>query len=376
MTLQHYRIIPALPKAHYLAFIALLLVCLVASACGSPTPVVTEAADPTDSVQEPPLDTETPPVKDPISAFTPVVPRLFFVLPPGNDVSLVADVESALNEFSVQEGFSLEVVQSLSPEQLIEDVQMVVSLPPDPGLAEMAAAAQDVRFLAIEIPDLVQASNLTTIYLPENRPDQQGFIAGVIAALVTPDWRVGVISNSDTDEGVAARTGFMNGVTYFCGTCRQIYPPFIDSENQLIQYPIFIELPSGSTAEAWRSAADYLISRSVQTIYVYPGVADESLLVYLAQAGIRLVGGTPPTEKLTENWVASVMLNPSLSLFSLIENAYQNQVMEGISASLQIEHVNPQILSPGRLQLANSILDELLSGHIETSDIDEEQELP
>jgi hypothetical protein len=100
------------------------------------------------------------------------------------------------------------------------------------------------------------------------------------------------------------------------------------------------------------------------------------LLDYLGQAGIRLVGGTSPAENLTENWVASVMLNPSLSLLSLIESAYQNQEIGVISASLQIAHVNPDILSPGRLQLADSILAELLAGYIETRDPEEELDLP
>jgi hypothetical protein len=103
-----------------------------------------------------------------------------------------------------------------------------------------------------------------------------------------------VISVSDTAEGIAARTGFINGVVYFCGTCRQIYPPFFDSQNQLIQYPLFVELPSGAAENEWEAAADSLLSRSVDTIYVAPGAGGESLLSYLAQAGVKLVGGSPP----------------------------------------------------------------------------------
>ena len=361
-------------QARWLPFTLLILISLIIAACTGEAPVLPLPSELPPEVSEPLRDTETPPAEQTAHTPTPTIPLVLLLAPPGSDPAQLAEIQPILAELATQEGYTLEVRPTLTSEQISESVQMVVSLPPDPGLERLAAAAGSTRFLAIGIPDLAQAANLSSIFPQDNQPDQQGFMAGVIAALVTPDWRVGVISVSDTVDGIAARTGFMNGVVYFCGTCRQIYPPFFDSQNQLIQYPLFVELPSGAADNEWESAADTLLGRGVETVYVYPGAGGESLLSYLAQAGVRLVGGTPPVEGLAENWVASVAPDPSFSLFSLLQKAVQGQEIPGNSSALQIAHINPDLLSPGRQKLAESVLDDLLAGYIEAGTVEGEQD--
>jgi hypothetical protein len=363
-------------QARRLTFTLLVMISLIITACTAETPVIPLPSEPPPEVSETLRDTETPPAEPPAPTGTPAIPQVLLLAPPGSDPAQVAQIQPILEELTTQEGYTLEVRSTLTFEELDDDVKMVVSLPPDPGLELLAAEAGNTRFLAIGIPDLEGKANINSIPLQAIQPGQQGFMAGVISALVTPDWRVGVISVSDTAEGIAARTGFINGVVYFCGTCRQIYPPFFDSQNQLIQYPLFVELPSGAADNEWEAAADSLLSRSVDTIYVAPGAGGESLLSYLAQAGVKLVGSNPPIGGLTENWIASVAPDPSFSLYSLMQLALQGQEIPKNTISFQIAHINPELLSPGRQKLAESILDDLLAGFIEAGSIETDLDQP
>jgi hypothetical protein len=357
-------------QACSLPFTILVILSLVLTACTAENPVIPLPSEPPPEVSEIPKDTETPPTEPPAPTYTPTIPQVILLAPPGSDPAQIAQIQPILEELTAQEGYKLEVRSTLTSEELNDDIKMVVSLPPDQGLEQLAAEAGNTRFLAIGIPDMADIANITSVPLQVIQPDQQGFMAGVISALVTPDWRVGVISVSDTAEGIAARTGFMNGVVFFCGTCRQIYPPFFDSQNQLIQYPLFVELPSAAADNEWEAAADTLLSRSVETVYVFPEAGGEGLLGYLAQAGVKLVGGTPPIEGLTENWIASVAPDPSFSMYSLIQKVLQGEEIPGNAKPLLIAHVNPNLFSPGRQKLAVSILDDLLAGLIEAGSIE------
>jgi hypothetical protein len=348
----------------------LFIIGMLVAACTVETPIEPVTSTPTTGITEPLRESEPPPTEQPTQTPTTATASILLLAPPGGDPALLAEIQLVLEDLAIQEGYMLKVIPSLTPDQLSDDIHLVVSLPPDPGLERLAASASNTYFLGIAIPNLIESSNLSSISLPANQPDQQGFMAGVIAALVTPDWRVGVISVSDTADGAAARAGFMNGVVYFCGTCRQIYPPFFDDQNQLIQYPLFVELPSGATENEWESAADSLLSRAVETVYIYPGAGGESLMTYLAQAGANLVGGTPPVESLTESWVASVMPDPSLSLYSLIQKALQGQEIPRNSSAIHIKYVNQDYLSPGRQKLADTVLADLLAGYIETGNVE------
>ena len=177
------------------------------------------SASPTVAIISTPEATETP---------TPLPPRVLLLAPPGADQALAAELEAGLGAPLELVGLRLERLESLEPGALGIDLRLVVVLGPDPGLAGLAAAAPQVQFLAIGIPGLPQTANLSVIGAEGLRPDQEGFIAGVVAAITTADWRVGVLSTSDTPQGTAYRQGFLNGAVYFCGLCNQNFGPIMD----------------------------------------------------------------------------------------------------------------------------------------------------
>jgi hypothetical protein len=275
------------------------------------------------------------------------------------DAILATELQSLVSDLAQKDGLRFQIRQSLSPEDLSAAVRLVIVLPPFDGLAELASSALQTQFLAINFPGMSPAANLSLIAPLGMRPDQQGFLAGYIAAMITPEWRVGVLSTSDTVAGVAARRGFINGAIFFCGLCQQTYPPFYN-------YPLYAELPSASNAAEWQAAADSLINRSVKTVYVTPGSGDESLLRYLAEAGVNLLGGASPPSDLRSHWVATIRPNVLPTVQTLWTDLLQGKGGVSLPVVLEISDINPDLLSPGRENLARKFLEDLLGGFVDT----------
>jgi hypothetical protein len=270
-----------------------------------------------------------------------------------SDANLAAEVEEVLTEFGESNGLLVERRERLAGTDLPDGLRIVVGLSPDPGIVELAASAPQVQFVAIGIPGVQPGGNLTVIESTVGKPEHLGFIAGYTAAIITEDWRVAVISVSDTEEGQLFRESFLTGVRYYCGLCRQTYPPYYN-------YPLSEELPAGASAEQWRSSADQLLSSAVMTVYVAPGAGDNSLLEYIAQSGAVIIGSVPPPEELGANWVATIQVDFRAALRS----ALAEQKGESVETRPEFLFVNPERLSIGRLAHIKAILDDLAAGYI------------
>jgi hypothetical protein len=336
-----------------------LLSCLVLllSACGTliPTSKSTLSPSPSPSATIAPSPTLTP-------TPTPQPPTAVLLASSGADQAQVSLLQSALNDLVTQAGLRWQVRQQLSPDDLMPGLRLVVVVPPAPALADLVATAPGTQFLALGIPGLESAPNLTTIGANGDRYDQQGFIAGVIAAMLSDDWRVGVISLSDTIEGRAARTGFLNGVIYFCGLCRPAHPPFYE-------YPLYIELPSTATSTEWQEVANYMVDHFAQTVYVYPGIADEAMLSILATAKVNIISNGDPPPSASSSWVVSLTTDPLALIKSQVEGLLNGSISTGqsLAVPIQFTHVNPLIFTPGKQHLAEQVLTDLQSGFIDTS---------
>ncbi len=271
-------------------------------------------------------------------------------------------LQTALNDIVSGAGLRWQVRQQLTPGDLGAGFRLVVAVPPAPGLAELIAAAPQTQFLALGISGLDAAPNLTTLGAGSERPDQQGFIAGVIAAMLSDDWRVGAISLSDTIEGRAARTGFLNGVVYFCGLCRPAHSPFYE-------YPLYFELPSDATSVEWQEAANYMIDHYVKTVYIYPGAGDESMLSVLANAGVNIISSGDPPGSARSTWVVSLTTDPLPLIQTQVAGLLDGSLAGGQALSVPIgfSQVNPALLTPGKQRLIEQILADLQSGYIDTS---------
>jgi hypothetical protein len=326
------------------------------SACGGviPTdkPTLTSSPSPTASATPIPTLTPTP---------TSLPPLAVLLAPEGADEAAVSYLQTTLNAIVTGQGYRWQVRQQLSAADLAPELRLVVAVPPDPGLAQLAASAPDTQFLALGIPGLESSPNLTLIGVADGRPDQQGFIAGVIAAMLSPDWRAGAISLSDTVEGRSARSGFLNGAVYFCGLCRPIHSPFY-------AYPLYFELPSTATTAEWQEAANYIIDHYVQTVYVYPGAGDEAMLSSLAAAGVNIISSGDPPASASGNWVVSLTTDPLPLIQSQVEGLLNGTLSGGqsLAVPIQFTNINPALFTPGKQRAAEQILSDLQAGYIDT----------
>ena len=75
-------------------------------------------------------------------------------------------------------GMRFQVRNTLSTAELAEPgLQVVVALPPDPGIAALAAAAPQVQFLAINIPEVAAGGNISVLG-GNAQTDVAAFLAG------------------------------------------------------------------------------------------------------------------------------------------------------------------------------------------------------
>lgn len=292
---------------------------------------------------------------------TPTAPAglVILLIPAEADEQQAATLQTMLAELAAQEGLRFETRQAVQPGELDTSVRLVVVLAPDPGVQNLASASPAIQFLAVGMPGLSAGSNISLIGAQGGRPDRQGFLAGYLAALVTADWRVGVISRSDTPAGLAARKAFLNGAVFFCGLCRPAYPPFN-------QYPLFAELAVGAGQAEQQAAADALISSAVKTVYIVPGAGDDFLLQYLAQAGINLIAGVPTPAELQGQWVATLGFDLAAALRQAWPDLLAGKGGLEFEPPLTIENINPAILTTGRQRLVERTRAELEAGYIDT----------
>jgi hypothetical protein len=271
---------------------------------------------------------------------------------------IVLQVESSLQQIAQSSGWQYVLKETLMEEDKASNLHLVVVVAPDPGVMELASALPDTQFIAIGIPGLSPLPNLAILGGAGMQPDVLGFTAGYLSAVITEDWRVGVIS-ANSPNGQAARTGFMNGVVYFCGLCNPSVPPFNE-------YPIYVETTLGATTEENIRSVDILLSQGVTTIYLTPELSDPDLVEYLAGKSVVMVGHLTPPESARASWV--VTLEPGLEnglqeVFKLAQSGLVSGVYEiGVTFS----EVNPQNLSLGRQAEVERMLEDLLQGYIYT----------
>jgi hypothetical protein len=327
-------------------FSSLLLLAALA-ACGLPN-----NAEPT------PGPTDTP-TSAPTFTPTPVTPLAILVIPADLNETLSKLYQTTVYDLTQAQGIRFQVRNTLSAADRDPGLQIVIALPPDPGIAQLAAAWPDVQFLAVNIPSLAPSANVSTVGAGD-QPEVEAFLAGYIAAMITEDYHTGIFTEKDTPGGTAARDAFNNGQIYYCGLCNPYAGPFYD-------YPIYAEIPTDATPNEIQSYANFLINYKVETVYVYPTLATPDLLNFLGTNGFSIIGTqTPIDENLLSKWVATIQPD----FVHAIQTAWPDMVAGkgGVSvpSPLTLTNVNPDLLGPGKQKLAEQVLQDLLAGRIDT----------
>ena len=305
------------------------------------------------------------PTEIPVDTPTPLAPVGVFLTPPGSDPNLVADLNPLVTEYIRAEGLRFQVLETMTAEDFSrDDFHLVVVVPPFPDLEGLAKQTPGTKFLAIGFNNLDPLDNLSVLRSGGGDFDVQGFIAGYIAAMITPDWRVGVLSVQESEDALAAREGFRVGVKYFCGLCNPKYAPM--GVNYI--YPKYIDLPAEVSDIEIEANVNFLIDRYVNTFYIVPGVGDPKIYSILTSNEKLIIGsGSDYREEYGNYWVASL----EYDLLAAFEDFWPAFLTSDVgfdqTPPLLIADVNSNLLSPGKIKLVERMLEEVSSGYIQTS---------
>ncbi|MCS7247696.1 MAG: hypothetical protein NZ840_05570 [Anaerolineales bacterium] len=292
---------------------------------------------------------------------SPLPPTLLLVAPRGEASPWFAEVSPILEEIARQKGFLFEVKPSITSQEIqSRSIPLAVILPAEAEPESLAKAAPQTQFLAIDYPSLTPQPNLSLISAQPYRADWEGFVAGFIAAAVTEDWRVAVVSDPTTAEGKAAQNAFRNGVRYLCGLCQPLYPPF-----PVPTYPLYGQLSKTSTATDVEAVMEYFKTWSVKTVYLHRPAPE--WLAAFGQAGFNLISDQPPPPDLKERWVVSIQsIDLASEIRALIPLLLEGKGGQSISLSLTLAHANEALFSPGRQAFTEQMIGELVSGYIDS----------
>jgi hypothetical protein len=343
--------------AAWFLFLFFLLHACSATPTSFPTPAVTPTKDVEVVNVVEPTDIPTP---LPTPTSVPLPDLAIFYTPPGSDPQYAEEIQRLLEEALAVSDIELKITTTLTRDDLGTHVVLVAALAPGDEISELIRSSPGTQFITIGSSELPPQNNLTVITTESPRIDHQAFMAGVIGAIITPDWRIGVISMEELSS-----QAFVNGGVYFCGLCRQVYPPFFDAQGTYIKFPLQYTLPENAGEQDNQDAAQYMIDRGVKTVYLPSGVGTPELLNTLEQGGINIIAASRLGD-IRSNWIATLGSNPIEPLRELLPGLLEGSGGQQAFVSLEITDINPNLFSLARQRLANSILEDLEAGYIST----------
>jgi len=336
----------------FLVFILLSVVAILSS-CTKQTSTldsspITETI-PTETV----IETEKP---------TEVIPaRVILVAPLGADPMLLPGVQELLSSLSQEAGLVLVTQEMLTNEPWKEPVSIVITMEGVSNLSELVNAHPDVQFLSLQDPGSLQAPNLSVISKTAEDLQKQSFLAGYMAAVVTPDYRIGVLTTGGDEVGQIVSDSFFIGAQYFCGLCNSRFGP-------IEYYPKVAIVSDVTSAQSWQAAVDLLLSRAVSTVYIQPGVINPDLVNYLFQNNVKVISPVSMSEfAANENWLGTINFDPLPGIQMLWPDLLAGKGGSSVAFSMQLIDTSSGLISQGRMNLILYTMDELMNGYIKPS---------
>jgi hypothetical protein len=172
-------------------------------------------------------------------------------MPPTLDPESSNLYQKTVYDLTQASGMRFQVLNTLTPAELEPGLQIVIALAPDPGIAALAAAAPNVQFLAINIPEITPGGNISVLG-GNSQSNIAAFLAGYTAALITDDYRIGMMMPRDNADAIGAFNAYVNGMRFYCGTCRPVY-------FYAFAFPQYIDIPAEEDPSNYDAYSDRLM---------------------------------------------------------------------------------------------------------------------
>ena len=333
-------------RSKLVLFGVVIAIALGVSACGATSePPLTSTPIPTDT-----------PIPLPTLTATPVVPLAILVLPATLDAETSNLYQKTVYDLAQAAGMRFQVRNVLTPADLEPGLQVVIALPPDPGIVALAAAAPNVQFLAINMPGINAGDNVSVLG-GNSQSDLAAFLAGYTAALITDDYRIGMLMPRDNPDAIRAFNAYASGMTFYCGTCRPCY-----SVNWT--FPQYIDIPADEDKNNYDAYSDILISQyKVRTIYLHPDIATLDLETYIGTTGVLMIGTVTPEQR-PAGWVMTIQPDVIKAIQVAWPQLVSGQGGLAVQSPLGLSDIDPSLLSPGKQRLVEEKLRDLQTGYI------------
>jgi hypothetical protein len=301
----------------------------------------------------------TPTLADASTSTPTLQPRTVILIAPDSaDPDQVSAVKDVLGSLTSEAGLDLQVRASLTNAELDSSIKIVVGLAPDIGMTNLAGSAPDIQFVAVGMDGLQTTANLSVIVAQDSLSDRQAFMAGYITALLSYDWRVGILASGSADSIQNSAAAFSNGARFLCGLCRPLHPPYLS-------YPQSAEISSPESQDSWRSAADLLLESNIDYIYVDPKVSSTELLEYLFQSNVNLIGSQTPPDSVSSQWVATILPDPGSALKTIWPDILAGKGGSQVDLPLVVTDTSSGLLDSARMRLVDLTLANLMAGLID-----------
>jgi len=339
---------------HVKHFLLAILILVLLSACGGSA---------TETVVAPPTAVPTITALPTVTLMpTPSTPLAILLLPADMDKTISDLYQKTVYDLTQGSGFRFQVRNILSPTDLADPtLKVVIVLPPDPGVASLAPTAPGVQFLAVNIPNLTPGGNLSVL-AGDSQVELPAFLAGYVAAMISDEYHIGMMIPKDNPDAQRAFNAFSNGMTYYCGLCpKTLY--YFDIYGNAMEYPQLVEIPADEKQNLYPAYANLLTDKKVAMVYIYPTIATSELLTTIGTNGVISIGDVTPNPR-PIYWTAS--LQPDVA--KAIQSAWLD-LMAGrggltFNPPFALTDVDPAILTPGKQQLVEQVLADLLAGRI------------
>ncbi len=264
--------------------------------------------------------------------------------------------QKTVYDLTQQAGYRFQVLNSLTPADLDPALKVVIAVSKDPGLAQLAAAAPQAQFLAIDIPNITPGGNVSVL-ANSVQTDMAAFLAGYTAAMTTEDYRIGMMIPKDNAQAITALNAFAKGMTYYCGTCQPVL-------LYNWKYPQYIEIPSTEDAKNYGAYADILMSQyKVGNIFLYPDIYTQDLATYIGTTGTSMIGTISPEQR-PAGWMMTIKSDAVKGIQNAWPQLTSGQGGQTIQSPLGLADVDPSLLSEGKQRLVEQTLQDLQAGKI------------
>ncbi len=285
-------------------------------------------------------------------------PLVILALPADMDKASSDLYQKTVYDLAQQSGFRFQVRNALTAADLTDPtLKVVIVLPPDPGVQTYAATAPNVQFLAVGIPNVTAGGNISTLAATD-QVELPAFLAGYVLSMLVEEYHIGILIPKDDPNGQRALQAFTNGKTYYCGLCRTFY---LSPRS----YPQYLEIPADEKPQNYGGYANMLINTyDVDALYIYPTLANPDFLSYVGTQGVILTSAATPPNPRPGGWAMTIQPDTVKAIQTAWASLSAGQGGITIQSPLGISDVDPTILTPGKLRLAQNLLQELLAGRI------------